>query len=573
MPVHLRARWEIAPPPPPEVQRALQRFPPLWQRMLYARGLTDYDAAKAFLEAHPPPGTEDPFALRDMAAAVDRIAYAIRHHEPIVVYGDYDVDGVTANALLTQTLEALGARVTPYIPNRFDEGYGLNAEALTRLHEQGARLVVTVDCGIRPAEPVAHGRALGLDIVVTDHHHPPATLPPAVAVVNPRREDDPYPDKDLAGVGVAYKLAQALVQRLAPERRDEVHRHLDLVALGTVADVVPLRGENRFLVRAGLRRLRQPQRQGLFSLMGVAGVKPERLNTGHIGFILGPRLNAAGRLDSAMAALRLLLTDDVWEAGRLAQQLDVQNRRRQQLTEETVRIAQTLAVPDPDNPPWVLFAAHPDFNPGVVGLAAARLVERFHRPALVAHLDGEWVRGSCRSIPEVHITQALDQCGHLLTRYGGHAAAAGFTLHRDHWEAFKECLTAVVAEHVRARDLRPVLRADAEATLADLSFELLRELRWFEPTGVGNPRPRFVVRGVRMKNVRPLGTQGQHFRFIADDGTATRPAVAFRLGHLLDPLPPVVDMLVTLEWNHYNGSHDLQLQVRDLRPAAASSRA
>ncbi len=562
----LTNRWEIAPPPPPEVQQALRRFPPLWQRMLYARGITDYATAKAFLEAHPP-AQADPFTLQDMDAAVDRIAHAIRHHEPIVVYGDYDVDGVTANALLTQTLQALGARVTPYIPNRFDEGYGLNADALTRLHAEGARLVITVDCGIRPAEPVAHGQALGLDIVVTDHHHPPADLPPAVAVVNPRRADDAYPDKDLAGVGVAYKLAQALLQRLAPERAAEVRRHLDLVALGTVADVVPLRGENRHLVRAGLRLLRQPRRQGLFSLMGVAGVKPERLSAGHIGFILGPRLNAAGRLDSAMAALRLLLTEDVWEAGRLAQQLDVQNRRRQQLTEETVEAAARMAAPDPEEPPWVLFAAHPDFNPGVVGLAAARLVERFHRPALVAQIDGEWVRGSCRSIPQVHITQALDRCGHLLERYGGHAAAAGFTVHRSRMDDFVACLTAVVAEQLRDQDLRPVLRADAEATLAELSPELLHELRWFEPTGMGNPRPRFVVRGVRMKGLRAMGAQGQHFRFLADDGTATRPAVAFRLSHRLTDLPPVVDLLVTLDWNHYNGGPTLQLQVRDLRPA------
>ncbi len=566
----LQARWEIAPPPPPEVQRALRRFPPLWQRMLYARGFTTYEAAKAFLEAHRPPGTEDPFALHGMEDAVDRIAYAIRRQWPIVVYGDYDVDGVTANVLLTQTLQSLGAQVTPYIPNRFDEGYGLNSEALRRLHEQGARLVVTVDCGIRPPEPVAYARQLGLDIVVTDHHHPPETLPPAHAVVNPRLPQDPYPDKDLAGVGVAYKLAHALLLRLEPRRADAVQRHLDLVALGTVADVVPLRGENRYLVRRGLHRLRQPQRQGLFALMGVAGVKPQRLNAGHIGFILGPRLNAAGRLDSAMAALRLLMTDDVMEAGQLAQQLDVHNRRRQHLTETTVQAAIRMAVPDPDDPPWVLFAAHADFNPGVVGLAAARLVERFHRPALVAQIAGEWVRGSCRSIPELHITQALERCGHLLERYGGHAAAAGFTVHRSRWDAFRDCLTAVVAETLRGQPLQPVLRADAEATLAELTPELLTQLRWFEPTGMANPKPRFVVRGVRLKQVQVMGQQGQHFRFVADDGTATRTGVAFRLSSRLQDLPPVVDLLVTLEWNHYNGGPALQLQVRDLRPAATA---
>ncbi len=564
----LETRWEIAAPPPPEVQHALRRFPPLWQRLLYARGIRDYAAAKAFLEAHAPPYAHDPFALRDMEAAVDRIAYAIRQGEPIVVYGDYDVDGVTANALLTQTLQALGAQVQPYIPNRFEEGYGLNAEALTRLHAAGARLVVTVDCGIRPAEPVEHARRLGLDIVVTDHHHPPANLPPARAVVNPRRADDPYPDKHLAGVGVAFKLAQALVQRLAPKQARSVQQHLDLVALGTVADVVPLRGENRHWVRAGLRLLRQPRRQGLYSLMGVAGVKPERLNAGHIGFILGPRLNAAGRLDSAMAALRLLLTNNVWEAGRLAQQLDVQNRRRQQLTEQTVRQAQALAIADPENPPWVLFAAHPDFNPGVVGLAAARLVEQFHRPALVAQIEGERVRGSARSIPQVHITRALEACAALLERYGGHAAAAGFTLALAHLDAFRECLTAAVREQMQGQDLRPVLRADAEVTLADLNTELLHNLRWFEPTGMGNPRPRFVVRNVRIHQIRVMGAQGQHVRFMADDGTARRPVVAFRLAQRVRQAPPRLDLLVTLEWNHYNGGAPaLQLQVKDLRPS------
>ncbi|NPA27131.1 MAG: single-stranded-DNA-specific exonuclease RecJ [Chloroflexi bacterium] len=560
-------RWVLAPEPPPEVEIALQRFPPLWRRLLYARGLTNYAAAKAFLEAHPPPTVEDPFGLQDMEAAVDRLAYALHHHEPIAVYGDYDVDGVTATALMVQVLQALGGNVRPYIPNRFDEGYGVHADALRRLYEDGVRLVLTVDCGIRPPEPIAQAQAWGLDVIVTDHHTPGPELPPARAVVNPKRADDPYPAKELAGVGVAFKLAQALVQRLAPERADALRQFLDLVALGTVADVVPLTGENRYWVRAGLHQLRQPQRQGLRALIGVAGLQPERIHATHIGFILGPRLNAAGRLDSAMAALRLLLTDDLWEAGQLAQQLEAQNRRRQYLTDQIVRAAETMAVSDPDNPPWLIFAAHPDFSLGVVGLAAARLVERYHRPTLIAHQEGELLRGSGRSIPGLHLTHALDQCREYLLRYGGHAAAAGFTLAIDRLPAFLECLQATIRQKLQGQDLRPTLRADAEVTLAQMTPEFLHQLRWFEPTGMGNPRPRFIVRGARLQQVRAMGTRGQHLRFWVDDGTARRKAVAFRQGHWAPHLAPAMDLLFTLEWDTYNGQYDIQLNVRDMRPA------
>ncbi|NPA06333.1 MAG: single-stranded-DNA-specific exonuclease RecJ, partial [Chloroflexi bacterium] len=496
-----QARWEIVPPPPPEVDQALSRFPPLWRRMLYARGFTDYATAKAFLEAHLPASAQDPFGLKDMDAAVDRIAWAITHHEPIAVYGDYDVDGVTASALLVTALEALGADVRPYIPNRFDEGYGVHEDALRRLHEEGVRLVVTVDCGIRPPEPIAAARAWGLDVIVTDHHTPGPELPPARAVVNPKRVDDPYPGKELAGVGVAFKLAHALFMRLAADRADAVRQFLDLVALGTVADVVPLTGENRYWVRAGLHRLRKPQRQGLRALIGVAGLRAERITATHIGFILGPRLNAAGRLDSAMAALRLLLTQDLWEAGQLAQQLEAQNRRRQYLTDLIVRAAETMAIDDPDQPPWLIFAAHPDFNPGVVGLAAARLVERYHRPALIAHQEGDLIRGSGRSIPGLHLTHALDACRAYLKRYGGHAAAAGFTLEARHLEDFLACLRAAIRDALRGQDVRPVLRADAEVTLAQMTPEFLHQLRWFEPTGMSNPKPRFVVRRARLLHV------------------------------------------------------------------------
>ncbi len=537
------------------------------RRLLYHRGYTTYQAARAFLQAEPPPGSENPYLLHGMEAAVDRLARALAHGEPIAVYGDYDADGVTATALLVEVLQELGATVRPYIPNRFDEGYGLNNDALSALHEEGIRLVVTVDCGIRSLAEADHARSLGLDLIITDHHLPGPELPRALAVINPKQPGDPYPEKALAGVGLAYKLAQALLQRLRPEAAATVRDHLDLVALGTVADLAPLVGENRHLVRSGLHRLRQPRRQGVFSLIRVAGLQPERLTATHIGFMLGPRLNAAGRLESALAALSLLLARSPAEAGPLALQLDRQNRERQRLTREVEQAAERLALDGQDEVPLLLFAAHPDFNPGVVGLAASRLVERYYRPALVAQRGPEYTKGSARSIPEFHITRALEGCAHLLEHYGGHAAAAGFTLRTERVPELVACLQAHAAEQLAHLDLRPVLKADAEVSLADLTPDLLDALRWLEPTGFGNPRPRFVARGVQVLSARTVGDEGRHLKLIVGDGRGRHEAIAFRQGERLEDLPPTIDILFTFEWNEYNGRRRPQLNIKDIRPS------
>ncbi len=566
-PANPSPHWHIAPPPPPEAEEALRRFPPLLRRVLYQRGFRTYDEARAFLEARPPEGTADPFAIRDVDATADRLAVAIRKGESIAVYGDYDVDGVTATALLTQALRRLGASVRPYIPNRFDEGYGLNHGALDTLHAEGVRVVVTVDCGIRSVAEAEHARDLGLDLIISDHHIPGEELPPALAIVNPKRADDPYPEKFLAGVGLAYKIAQALYLKLRPREADAVRDALDLVALGSVADLAPLQGENRHLVRAGLHRLRRPQRQGLFSLIQISGLKPERLTATHIGFMLGPRLNAAGRLDSALAALELLLTDDYMEAGRLAMQLDAQNRERQRQTREVQEHAEKLAIQG-EEIPLLLFAAHPDFNPGVVGLAASRLVERYYRPAIVGQQGDEFTRASCRSIPEFHITHALEACGDLLEHYGGHAAAAGFTVRNDRLPDLLACLHAQAEAVLGARELRPTLRADAEVRLRELTAQALADMRWLEPTGYGNPRPRFVARGVRIHSARTVGKEAQHLKLILEQDGVRHQAIAFRQGAWLENLPSAVDILFTFEWNEYNGQRSPQLNIKDLRAAA-----
>jgi len=391
-----RARWVIAPPLSRQASQNLAAFPAVLQQILFNRGYATEADARAYLRAEAPFDTS-PFQMKGMGAAVERILTAIKNHEPIVVYGDYDVDGVTAAALLVEALTSLGATARVYIPNRFDEGYGLNNEALHQLATEGVRLVISVDCGIRSPEEARYARTLGLDLIITDHHEPAGELPAALAVINPKQEGDPYPEKYLAGVGIAYKITQALFEQLQPSGV-QLESFLDLVALGTVADLAPLTGENRALVRRGLRQMAQTRRQGLFSLANVAGVSLTAVNATHIGFMLGPRLNAAGRLESALDAYHLLTATDVFEAGRLAQKLDVQNRERQALTRKIQAEAEAIARAEDANAP-ILFAVHPEFNSGVVGLAAARLVETYYRPAIVGQQGEEFTRCSCRPSP------------------------------------------------------------------------------------------------------------------------------------------------------------------------------
>ncbi|MBU4225987.1 MAG: single-stranded-DNA-specific exonuclease RecJ, partial [Chloroflexi bacterium] len=566
----------------PQAAESLAAFSPILGQILFNRGYATEAEARGFLNATP---TFDvsPWQMTGIAPAVDRIVYALDHAEPIAIYGDYDVDGVTATALLVQVLRALGGDAREYIPNRFDEGYGLNPEALDVLKEQGVKLVITVDCGIRSPDEAAHARSLGLDLIISDHHHPAqGELPPALAVINPKQPGDAYPDKDLAGVGVAYKIAQALLEtsnakhemgNSFPVTLDSL---LDLVALGTVADLAPLTGENRVLVRKGIQSIRATQRQGLFALANIAQLSLPRTTATNIGFVLGPRLNAAGRLDSALAAFELLTTADVMRAGQLAQQLDVQNRERQGLTRATQEHAEEIAMrEDPDA--LLLFAVDPDFNPGVVGLAASRLVDLYYRPAVVGQVGDEFTRCSCRSIPEFHITDALDQCTDLLVRHGGHKAAAGFTLRNENLAELKSRLKAIAAESLGAQDLRPTLTADAEISLTDLRPELLKHLSYLEPTGYGNPSARFVSRGVKVKNSRTVGAQGKHLKMIFEDERGiTHDAIGFQLGHLCAEglaaaptrqadLPARVDILYTFEANEYNGRTTLQLNLKDVK--------
>jgi single-stranded-DNA-specific exonuclease len=562
--INIQKRWEVAKPVPLIALQELGAYPPVLRQILYNRGYKTRELAQHFLEAQPPPGNQ-PNNILNLPAAIDRIKFAIRQKENIVIYGDYDADGVTATALLGLALKSIGANVREYIPNRFDEGYGLNLEAMHNLAEEGARLIITVDCGIRSWDEAEYAQSVGVDLIITDHHFPLDQLPQAFSVINPKQAGDNYPEKNLSGVGLAYKLVEALFSDEHYSSLD-ARDYLDLVALGTVADLVPLTGENRSLVRSGLELIRQPIRQGIMALIGVAGLTPGRIDTGDISFALAPRLNASGRLESALASLNLLTASDPMQAGQLAQWLEIQNRERQKIMREIQARSEQRIITD-DKIPLLLFDADPDYNAGVVGLAASRLCEQYYRPAIIASIGEIYTRGSCRSIPEFHITQALDQCKDLLVHHGGHAAAAGFTVRNDHLELLIGQLREIARQQLEKVDLRPKILAEMEMPLSELKPDLLKYLSWLQPTGMGNPVPIFMSRGLKVTHQRAVGADGAHLKLTVTDGRITYDAVAFRQGHWLAKLPPLIDLMYSFELNEYNGQVSLQLNVRDIRPA------
>ena len=568
-------------------------LPKLVVQILYNRGIKEPDQVRSFLACQPSDDT-DPFQLKGMPEAVGRLHQAIKAGELIAIYGDYDADGVTATALMTHTLTALGGKVTPYIPDRFDEGYGLNKGALTYLTQKGVRVVLTVDCGIRSVEEVSHGNRLGLDMIITDHHFVSDKIPPALAAINPKQPGCRYSFDQLAGVGLAYKLAQALAQgqdQLGHRSSLALEEFLDLVALGTVADLAPLKGENRALVARGLERLNTPQRPGVQMLMAQAGVQPGGVDATTIGFVLGPRLNAAGRLEHARDAYELLVTDDVFRAGQLAQKLDDQNRERQSLTQSAVELARQVVLEDGLSRPLYLIT-HPSFNTGIVGLVSSRLTEEFYRPTLVAQQTETETKGSARSIPGFHITQALDECAGLLERYGGHSAAAGFTLKNKNLPEFEDRLLAIAERQLTDAMMVPELNIDAKLNLPgfnrrrvedrlsaravgraidelDMGLQIVDSLDQLRPFGEANPAPVFVSYGLEVKGKRQVGTDGDHLKLVLYDGKQTWDAIAFRMGSWHDLLTPHVDVAYTLEINEWQGRHRLQLNVQDIKPGGS----
>jgi single-stranded-DNA-specific exonuclease len=540
---------------------------PLLVQVLYNRGITDVSAVEDLLSNRW--SEPDVFDLPDMERAVDVLIRAIKRQEKIAVYGDFDADGVTATALLILTLRALGADVIPYIPHRVDEGYGLNLKALRGLYGQGVRLVVTVDCGTRAVEEIDQARR-GLEFIVTDHHSIGPQLPFASAVINPKRKESRYPFRSFSGVGVAFKLAQATIREARacgmPVAIDERFL-LGLVALGTVADLVPLVGENRYLVQQGLEVINEAQQEGIRALLRVSRVRPGEVTAASIGYGLGPRLNAAGRLGDALLSYNLLVCKDAMESERLAGRLNERNRERKLFTEQAYELAEQMAL-DRDQDVPLLFAAHKTFMSGVVGLVAGRLTEAYYRPAVIVEEGEELCKGSCRSIKEFHITEALDECDSLLIRHGGHAAAAGFTVHRKYLEELAQRLQEIAERELADRSLVPTLSIDSQVSLAEMDWSTVEWLSALEPCGYGNPTPLFVSRDVRMVSADAVGRNSSHLKLALEADGIKRDAIAFRMGDRLNSLGNRVDVAYHLEVNEWGGKRSLQLNVQDIRSSA-----
>ncbi len=535
-------------------------------RLLWNREIRTEEAARRFLEPETRQELYDPLRMRDMERAVARIREAVEGGEHITIYGDYDVDGMTSTALLYDCLHSLGAAVDFYIPDRFTEGYGFHRAALERIASVST-LLISVDCGIASVDDVA-AMVGKLDIIITDHHLPGEQLPPALAVVNPHRVDCAYPDKNLCGVGVAYKLCEALYQSLKGCAYGE---GLELVALGTVADIVPLVGENRKLVRLGLARMAETSRVGLRALMEVAGIDAGQVGAEQVGFQLAPRLNAAGRMERATLGARLLLTQDAAEAQELAQHLDALNRERQATEQDILRAAEDeLASVDVSELPAIVLAGE-GWHQGVIGIVASRLVERYYKPVIILSVNGEMAKGSCRSIEGLHIYEALKACSQYLAGFGGHAQAAGLSLRMADIPAFRQAFSEVARERLSPEDYVPVARIEFEMDPLSVTIELVEEIARLEPYGEGNPRPLFGCRNLRGSGARRIGSEGQHLKFSVDETGRSVDCLYWGQGELAETVnAEPLDIVYRPSINEWRGQRRVQAIVDSVNPAAGA---
>ncbi len=565
-------RWAVTPEPPRELVQALARsltVSPALAALLVQRGLGAPEAARRFLR----PALEelaDPFTLSGMGEAVELIAAAARRGTGILVHGDYDVDGQCATTVLTRALRLAGATVIPFVPHRLRDGYDLGPAGVAQAVAAGAGLIITCDCGITAVAPVEAARAAGIQVVVTDHHLPGPVLPPANVIIDPQREGDTSGLTQLCGTGIAFKLVQALVPALGLPANLPYHL-LDLVALATVADIVPLVGENRILVRHGLRLLSQSRWPGVRALIRVSGLAGKEIRAGQVGFILAPRLNAAGRVGDAADGLRLLLSDDEGESERLAVRLEGMNVERQALDQRMLEqaIDQVETQRDPGRDAALVLASD-EWHPGVVGIVASRVVERYGRPAFLIALDGEIGKGSGRSISRFDLHAALHEVSDLLERFGGHHMAAGLTLKRGRLEEFRERFAAVARRQLSDDDLGPEQRIDLVIELAEVTDALERLCRHLEPCGMGNPGPVFGTRGIRLEGSRRVGSS--HLKAMLAGGGCRVGAIGFgwadRVPWLDLGSPCQVDVAFRVEQNEYQGSASLQARIVALTQAA-----
>jgi len=594
----MQAKWELLPEPDHQQVTDLASqlsLPPIIARILASRGMDTKEKAERFLN---PSLTDlcDPYLLHDMDKGVDRVIRALREQEKVMIFGDYDVDGITATSLLFLVLNKLGAGVSYYLPNRLVEGYGLSEEGIMEAGKRGVKLIISVDCGVTAVREVIFAKERGIDTIITDHHEPQEILPEAVAIINAKQKparstgvarqdlafsgtDDmvhtagqevqvgEYPGGELSGVGVAFKFAQAIYRRLGQDET-ELEDHLDLVALGTAADIVPLVVENRILTKFGMNQVARTTKPGLKSLIFVSGILGQQIGTGQVVFILAPRINAVGRLGDAELAIRLLTTRDEVKASEMARLLDQDNRKRKNIDESTLKEALEMIEQEVDlNQDKAIVLASSGWHPGVIGIVASRLVERFHRPTIMIAVDQDEGKGSARSIPGFHLYEALGECDEFLIRYGGHKYAAGLSISEKEVSPFREKFKKVSGERLTDDDLLPRLFIDAELELVQINSDFVKLLDLFAPFGPQNHRPVFQTRGLSVWG-EPHVVGKNHLRLRVKKDKTVFDCIGFGLGDMAKPLSMKgikLDLAYVVETNYWNDTYKIQLRIKDLK--------
>lgn len=532
----------------------------LASRFLVQRGFTEAEEARRFLHTDET-AVHDPYMLKDMEKAVSRIREAIATHENILVFGDYDADGVTSTSLMYLTLRELGANVGYYVPNRFTEGYGPNEQAFRHAKEEDVSVIITVDTGISAVHEANVAKELGIDLIITDHHEPPPTIPDAYAVINPKQEDCHYPNENLAGVGVAFKVAHALLGRFPKE-------FVDLVAMGSIADLVPLTGENRFLAKAGIQSLMEHQRPGIKALFDQCGIQAQDITEETIGFAIGPRLNAAGRLDSADPAIQLILCEDEYDGSELALIIDDLNKERQQIVNDMAKEAEEQ-VESYDEIPPVLIVGQEGWNAGVIGIVASRLVEKYYRPTIVLSLNSETglAKGSARSIEGFDMFQSLSKCRQWLPHFGGHPMAAGLTMQIDHIDLLQQKLSEIALETLTKEDWQRSITVDLPVQLDEISIQSISELQQMSPFGVGNPAPKVLLDQVEFTTIKKIGVKEDHLKISIKQGDAMLDGIGFRMGEKHSEIAPLskASLVGQLSINEWNGHSKPQVIIEDMK--------
>lgn len=559
--------WDVVPVPDSSTVRDMSEaleLPPAIVKILLNRGFDSPETVEKFLNPQLS-DLRDPFLLLGMDKAMERVTKALLANEKIVIYGDYDVDGITATSLLYIIFNKLGAQVDYFLPNRLVEGYGLSVDGINEVKKQGADLIITVDTGINAIDEVAYAKSQGIEVIITDHHEPREILPEAVAIVNPKQEQCQF-NEELSGVGVAFKFAQAVYKSLGQNVAD-LHEHLDLVALGTAADIVPLVGENRVLTRFGIPQISRTTKPGLKSLTFVSGLMGKDISTGQVVFVLAPRINAIGRLGDAKDAIRLLSTRDEKVAQEVARRLDDDNRKRKRIDEETLNeaLAQLEEIADLENDKAIVLAGE-GWHLGVIGIVASRIVERYHLPTVMISLKDGVGKGSARSIPGFHLCEALNKCEDLLLQYGGHKYAAGLSIESKNVEEFRKKFIEVSNSELTADDIQPKLKIDMEIELSEVTDDFMELLEKFAPFGPQNMRPVFLTRNCEIIG-RPSVVGNNHLRMRVRKGSTVIDVIGFGFGDMLSQISTgsLVDSVYTLEYNTYNNVTRVQMRIKDIK--------